>query len=179
MNLLPFVKAELQSSNTRKDHPFRYFYFSTLDTYPETRMVVSRGVSQELEVIFYTDSRTPKVDQIRKNDKVSALFYHPAKQLQLRMNGKAHLIDKNDPSYAQHLNMVKSNANWKQDYASQPVPGVPRKDEGTIIYGNTIHLLVIKIEPIELDIVLLGEQQHHRSKCTLKNGVWEETGVVP
>nr|MCH9659806.1 hypothetical protein [Bacteroidota bacterium] len=69
MNLLPFAKAELLLSNTQKEHPFKYANLSTFGEYPETRMVVNRGVLSDLEVTFFTDSRTPKVAQIRENKK--------------------------------------------------------------------------------------------------------------
>ena len=179
MNLLPSTKAEFQLSNTEKRHPFRYFYLSTFGDYPETRTVVSRGITNDLEITFFTDSRTPKVEQIQKNPKVSALFYHPNKQLQIRLYGKASLITRRDPGYDGYLKQVKSNADWTKDYASLNVPGVPKKDEGTIIYGNTMNLTVVKIEPIKLDILLLGSKQHHRSKCKLVEGIWAETVVVP
>jgi len=179
MNLLPYTKAEFQLSNTEKGHPFRYFYLSTFGEFPETRTVVSRGISDELKITFFTDSRTPKVEQIRENSKVSALFYHPGKQLQIRLYGTASLLTRRDEGYHIYHQQVMSNADWTKDYASVNVPGAPKKDEGTIIYGNTINLTVVKIQPIKLDIVLLGSKQHHRSKCKLVEGIWTETVVVP
>lgn len=179
MNLLPYTRAELLQSNTKKGHPFHYFYFSTLGEYPETRMVVNRGISQDLEITFFTDSRTPKVEQIRENSKVSAVFYHPLKQLQVRIYGTASLMTRKDTGYEVYLKQVLENANWTKDYASEYIPGTPKKDEGTLIYGNTMNLVVVKMQPVKLDMVLLGEKQHHRSKCELVRGIWTETVVVP
>lgn len=179
MNLLPYTKAEFQLSNTEKGHPFRYFYLSTFGEFPETRTVVSRGISNELKITFFTDSRTPKVEQIQDNAKVSALFYHPGKQLQIRLYGTASLLTRRDEGYDAYHKQVMSNADWTKDYTSVNVPGAPKKDEGTIIYGNTINLTVVKIQPIKLDIVLLGSKQHHRSKCKLVEDIWTETVVVP
>ncbi len=179
MNLFPFARAEFQLSNTERNHPFHHFYFSSFGEYPETRVVVNRGISEDLEITFFTDSRTPKVQQIQKYSNVSALFYHQSKQFQVRVYGTASLITKDDPGYAPYHKQVISNADWTRDYSSIQIPGVPRKDEGTIIYGTTINLIVVKIMPVKLDIVLLGATQHHRSKCNLINGVWEETVVVP
>jgi hypothetical protein len=179
MNLLPYAKAEMQLSTTETGHPFRYFYLSTFGAYPETRMVVNRGATQDLEITFFTDSRTPKVEQIRENPKVSALFYHPNKRLQVRLYGTASLITRRDVGYDSYLKQVMSNADWTKDYGSVNIPGAPKKDEATIIYGNTINLTVVKIQPIKLDIVLLGVKQHHRSKCKLVQGMWTETVVVP
>lgn len=179
MNLLPFVKAELLLSNTEKEHPFRFLYLSTIGEFPETRMVVNRGVSNDLELTFFTDSRTPKVEQIRENAKVSALFYHPTKQLQVRFYGTASLITRKDTGFDAYQKLVLANADWTKDYASINIPGVPKKDEGTIIYGSNMNLTVVKIKAVKLDIVLLGAKQHHRSKCKLVEGMWAETVVVP
>jgi len=179
MNLLSFAKAEFQLSNKERGHPFHHCYFSTFGEYPETRMVVNRAVSRDLEVTFFTDSRTPKVDQIRENERVSALFYHPGIQLQVRLYGTASLITRKDTSYTRYLKKVMSNADWTKDYTALNIPGAPKKDEGTIIYGSTINLLVVKIKPVHLDIVLLGSKQHHRSKCKLVGEIWTETEVVP
>ncbi|MEL6812988.1 MAG: pyridoxamine 5'-phosphate oxidase family protein [Bacteroidota bacterium] len=180
MKLLAFTKAELLLSNTEKGHPFRYFYLSTFGEFPETRTVVNRGVSDELEITFFTDSRTPKVEQMKQNNKVSALFYHPDKQLQLRLYGEATILTRRDErAYAPYLKQVLSNADWTKDYGSVHIPGTPKKDEGTIIYGNTINLNVIKIKPVHLDIVLLGVEKHHRSKCKLVENMWTEKEVVP
>jgi len=179
MKLLAFTKAELLLSNTQKGHPFHYAYLSTFGEYPETRMVVNRGVSQDLELTFFTDSRTPKVRQIENDKKVSVLFYHSKKQLQIRVYGEAQIIGRKDFGYSAYLQQVQRNADWTKDYAANSIPGTPRKDEGALIYGNDIFLNVIKVKPKKLDIVLLGAQQHRRSKCELIEGIWAETVVVP
>lgn len=179
MNLLPFAKAELLLSNTQKEHPFKYANLSTFGEYPETRMVVNRGVLSDLEVTFFTDSRTPKVAQIRENKKVSILFYHPKKQLQIRLYGEARIITHRDAGFNSYLTQVKKRADWTKDYTTAHIPGTPKKDEGTIIYGNNINLNVIKVAPVSLDLVLLGADSHYRSKCHLVAGIWTETEVIP
>ena len=79
MELFKLAKAELLRSNADRRHPFLYFTLATFGQYPEARTVVKRHAGQDLSLLFFTDSRKHKVRQIKKNAKVSALFYHPNK----------------------------------------------------------------------------------------------------
>lgn len=178
MELLTIAKAELLRSNNDAEHPFRYLYFGTFGHYPEIRTVVNREVTNDLSVIFFTDSRTPKIQQIQNDPNVSAMFYHPLKQLQIRMKGKARLIDEDHSAYPGYFQQVQQGLT-KKDYSSMGIPGTPSKDESEIIYGDTIHLMVVKIVPAELDIVQLGQERHYRSRYVKNDMLWIETKLVP
>ena len=178
MELLTIAKAELLRSNADQDHPFRYFCFGTQGDFPELRTVVKREVLEDLSVVFFTDSRTPKVQQIQMEPKVSALFYHPLKQLQIRIKGSARLIDEEHQAYPKYFQQVQQGL-AKKDYSSLGIPGTPSKDESEIIYGDTIHLMVVKIIPQEFDIVQLGQDRHYRSRYRKNDMIWIETKLVP
>lgn len=178
MDLLTLTKAELKCSERDKDHPFRYFFLATQDRFPQVRTVVKRGLDDRLSITFFTDSRTKKVREIRQNDLVSALFYHPQKQLQVRLNGKATVVPEDSLEYARHFNEIK-NGPHKKDYTTLESPGSPRLDESEIIYGETINLMVIKIVAYDLDVVQLGKMNHHRSHYKRDGNLWIETKLVP
>ena len=56
------------------------------------RTVILRQLKiPERILICYTDARAPKTQQISLCDKVSWLFYHPEKKIQLRIAGRAQL----------------------------------------------------------------------------------------
>ncbi len=56
------------------------------------RTVILRHFSQpERVLICYTDARATKVGDIINSDRVSWLFYHPKKRIQLRISGRATL----------------------------------------------------------------------------------------
>ncbi len=178
MDLLTLTKAELKRSENDLDHPFRYFFLATHDRFPQVRTVVKRDLDDRLAITFFTDSRTRKVREINQNDLVSALFYHPQKKLQVRLNGKASILAEDSLQYAGYFNQVQSGPH-KKDYTTLDSPGSPRLDEAEIIYGETIHLTVIRIIPHELDVVQLGQLNHHRSHYKRDGQLWIETKLVP
>lgn len=178
MELLTLAKAELKRSEIEKDHPFRCFYFGTHGRYPEMRTVVKRDLDDRLAVTFFTDSRTRKVAEIKENNQVSALFYHPGHRLQIRMTGSGLFVKEGDLAYAAYFQQVSNSVNRK-DYTSMEVPGSPKKDEAEIIYGETLHLSVIRIIPAEIDVVHLGKEEHRRSHYRREGSLWIETKLVP
>lgn len=178
MELFERARAELLQSNTDRHHPFRNFSLATFGLYPEVRTVVARDVSQGLSLLFYTDSRTPKVAQIKEDARVSALFYHPHKKLQVRMKGLAELIGKGDEGYGLLLEQVK-RSNGLKDYSSLRAPGSRVKDTLEVIYGEGIHFMAVRINPLQMDVLQLGREQHQRRGYTLEAGEWEEAILIP
>ena len=178
MELFKLAKAELLRSNADRRHPFLYFTLATFGQYPEARTVVKRHAGQDLSLLFFTDSRTPKVSQIKKNAKVSALFYHPKKKLQVRMKGLAELIGKGDESYDQFLEQIK-NSRALKDYTARQAPGSEVGDESEIVFGEEAHFIAIKIKPAYMDVLRLGREQHERRRYTLEGKNWEEAVLVP
>lgn len=177
MELFKLAKAELLRSNADRKHPFLYFTLATFGLYPEVRTVVKRHIGQGLALMFFTDSRTPKVSQIRENAKVSALFYHPKKKLQVRMNGVAELIGKGHEEYESLLKQVNSANNLK-DYTTLRAPGSVVEDESEIAFGEEAHFLAIRIQPQYIDVLQLGREAHRRRGYSLKEGEWTEAILV-
>ena len=177
MKLFELAKAELLRSNAGSKHPFLYFSLATFGQYPEVRTVVMRKVEQGLSLLFFTDYRTPKVAQIRQNARVSALFYHPEKKLQVKMNGVAELIGKGHEEYGPLLEQVNSGNNLK-DYTTLQAPGSVVKDESEIGFGEKVHFLAIRIQPQYIDVLQLGRECHQRRGYSLEKGEWKESILV-
>ena len=178
MDLFELARTELLRSHESQRHPFLYFSLATFGHYPEARTVVNRKVSRELDILFFTDSRSQKVAQIRKNPRVTALFYHPKKKLQVRVRGVANFIDKGDKGYYQLLERIKKAGNAK-DYTTLQAPGSTVEEESDIAFGNEIYFLAIRIKPDDIDVLQLGKEQHNRRCYTLKKGQWEEAVLTP
>ncbi|MEH0157872.1 pyridoxamine 5'-phosphate oxidase family protein [Limibacter armeniacum] len=179
--LLNLAREELFRSNVDYKHPFRFFTFGTVDAdtgFPEIRTVVKREVTQKLEFFFYTDTRSPKVRQVQKNGNVSALFYHPKKQLQVRVKGVADVVDKESPLYKEHFKKLKQSGVLK-DYTTAVSPGSPLEDNEEIGFVDKIHFSVIRIQALYLDILKLSQDGHIRALYTKRDGAWEETILVP
>ena len=180
MDLLELARAELLRSNADRKHPFRLMYISTFGEYPEVRTVVKRRINPDLKLTFFTDSRSPKVAQIRNNPKVAALFYHPKKKLQIRLYGHAQLIDEGHGDFNRYLQSVKESPALK-DYTTLQAPGLPLSagTEANALFGDEVHFIAIEIDPEKLDILQLGRESHNRSLYQQIAGEWQEQPLVP
>lgn len=178
MQLLETAKAELFRSNADRKHPFRFFFLATSGSYPELRTVVQRQVDPNLQVLFYTDSRSPKVAQMQQQPEVSALFWHPKKQLQVRLKGAAQFIDASHPEYVDYLARVQQSPSTK-DYRSLQAPGTALGKGEAPAYGAQWHFLAVLIQPHELDVLQLQREQHLRCRYRLQAGHWQEEPLAP
>jgi pyridoxine/pyridoxamine 5'-phosphate oxidase len=179
MDLLALAKSELLRSNADSRHPFRFFYLATQGVYPEVRTVVKRDFSSlDWSVLFYTDARTPKVQQMRQAPEVSALFYHPKKQLQLRLKGEVELIGPGHKAYSDYIEKVKQSPAVK-DYNSLQPPGTEIAGHESPGSGEELHFLAIRIRPVLLDILQLGKEQHLRMAYSREQEQWVSKRLVP
>lgn len=179
LNLLDLAKQELIHSNVDKKHPFRYFVLASFGIYPEVRTVVKRKIDTDFNIIFFTDSRSKKVNDIRENNKVSALFYHPKKQLQIRVKGQARFVQKEEAEFLEYFNMVEQSPS-KQDYTTLEAPATKLKEDETILYGDILYFLAIKIIPQEIEILLLDREGHQRILYTQNTEKdWMPQSLVP
>ena len=78
-------------------HPFRTFSLASIDEkMPSLRTVVLRDFSIDSRFLdCHSDLRSPKVDELKKNNKFSALFYSTEKKIQLRFKGEVEIFHKN------------------------------------------------------------------------------------
>ena len=86
------IIGELKGGVTDPNHPFKFGTLATLGlgNLPRLRTIRIRDFDpQNMRLTFYTDSRSKKILHIKENNKVSLLFYHPKKLLQLRLEGLA------------------------------------------------------------------------------------------
>ena len=180
MDLLELAKTELLRSNVDRKHPFRLLYLSTWGVYPEVRTVVKRKIDSDLNLTFFTDSRSPKVEQIRNNSKVSALFYHPKKKLQIRLYGQAILIDEGHGDFDRYLQTIKQSPSLK-DYTTIQAPGssLPQEEEAVGLFGEEVYFLAVEIHAQKLDVLQLGKESHQRSIFIRQEDEWLEQPLVP
>ncbi|MCA9191161.1 MAG: pyridoxamine 5'-phosphate oxidase family protein [Planctomycetales bacterium] len=72
-------------------HPWLYSAFCTLEIdSPQSRVVVLRSVDRDQRVIrFFTDLRSPKIQNILENPKISWLLFDATSLIQVRLQGEA------------------------------------------------------------------------------------------
>lgn len=177
--LLKELTTELQLGITEKGHPFRCFALGSLGLKDHVglRTVVLREVSEDLRLTFYTDNRSPKMTEIQQNDSVSALFYHPEKNWQLRIKGNAEiegnrvLLDDIWENLPQHS---------KKDYTTATAPGslLGGMDELTYLDAKN-HFSMVHIVPTFIDFLKLGNSHHTRIQFSQVDGDWKGAFKVP
>ena len=180
MNLLEVAKQELIRSNRDYRHPFNLMTLATIDAktgYPKVRTVVMRHIDSLLNVLFYSDSRSPKVAQIEKNNLTSLIWYHPKRKLQVRMDCIAHIVEEKSQLYKDHLLKVKHSKSVL-DYKSSLAPGTELNGL-EVKHRDEIHFSLIQLNPTLIDILQLSNEGHQRSLYINANEQWQESLLVP
>lgn len=109
-----FLRQELFGAAGTNRHPFHLFTLANTNAFgaPEIRTVVLRRfLGFEREVWFHTDLRSPKVDQLRRDSRVSLLWYDPQSRVQIRIPGSAklhHLDEKAKLAWDKSLPMSRA-----------------------------------------------------------------------
>lgn len=167
---------ELKFGYLKKKHPFRYFCLSTFgEDYPESRTVVLRDVAAKNELIIFTDTRSSKISQLRCNPNTSALFYHPKKLLQLKINGTLELILSGD-EYENYKSRVQGNS--IKDYLTSQPPGSKIKQPDEVTYQEKMYFALLKLVPHEVEILQLKRPNHIRCRFE-KVDNWKGKFITP
>ena len=173
------LKDELHKSIVQKKHPFRYFTFATLgqENKPRLRTVVLRKITKDFTLTFYTDARSKKITHIKDNNRVSLLFYHPKKLLQLQIEGVATIID-DKTKLKDSWNGVQPNS--KKDYTTYRAPGSPIDNPDNVSYlEDENYFCQVEITPLIIEYLRLKRPNHLRIRYSKTNTDWEGQILVP
>lgn len=170
------LQADLRRSVVDNKHPWRYY---TLATYEiangaDARTVVNRAVTEDFQLVIFTDSRVNKVRQLRQDDRATLLFYHPKRRTQLRIKCRAQVITEGDL-----YNNYKSSlgAHSKNDYNTSEAPGTAIDDY--ISRDDDLHFAVVIFSPYEVDYLQLSREGHSRAVFKEKGSRWTGDVVIP
>lgn len=176
--LLDDCKGELVNGYVQRGHPFRYFTLSTISNHkPRQRTVVLRKLASDFTLLFYTDARSQKVQDITKNANVSVLFYDPKKLMQVKLEGKAKII----------TDVNELNSYWKaipessrNDYITKLPPSSNIQNPDHIVYEtDQPHFAAIEIVPESIEYLQLKRPNHQRVVFTKQNEEWKGQFLVP
>ncbi|NJB70529.1 pyridoxine/pyridoxamine 5'-phosphate oxidase [Saonia flava] len=173
------LKEELKAGVSVKGHPFRFFTLGTvgLERMARLRTVVLRELTPELQLIFYTDRRSKKILHIKENNRVSLLFYHPEKLLQLKIEGIASIFTSDDKKKKVWQNL---NAKSKKAYTSSMAPGSSITNFNEIEYLKKEDFFCwVEVEPFKIEYLKLSEPHHTRIRFSRMDTDWESEFLVP
>ena len=169
---------ELQRGSLDLKHPFRYLTLaSTGKQFPQVRTVVLRQFTADLEFLVYTDVRSSKVQELLEAPRASLLFYHPKKQVQVRVKALA-TIHVADERALEHWKRVSENR--RVDYQSKLGPGT-RIESPTVGWESSselAHFSVLKFSPLSIEVLQLAREGHARIQFDLASG-WQGAWLVP
>lgn len=173
------LQEELRKGATEKGHPFRYCTLATvgLDNIARLRTIVLRKATDELMLTFFTDKRSKKITHIKENKKVSLLFYHPEKLMQVRIEGLAMV---NNDFKSRKLLWDAIPEASKKDYTTSESPGKEIKDPDVVDYlQDEDHFCVVEIYPFKIEYLKLKRPNHIRVRYSKENSDWEGQFLVP
>lgn len=158
------IWPDLGRAAVDKRHPFRYPVLGTLGLESaELRTIVLRDLDYAAKKLyFFTDSRSPKVEQLKQQDTASLLFYHHKRKVQLRIKGQCKRHHQNELSQ-QYLARLPEEQT--RDYRSLRAPGA-MPGPGGLIEDPTIHFMVLEIRVSAIDFLQLKAKGHQRFHLT-------------
>jgi len=173
------LRLELEKGSSEKGHPFRFCTLATvgLDRMARLRTVVLRHLGKDLALTFYTDKRSKKVLHIKENRNVSLLFYHPGKQLQLRMEGVGVVIK--DPERLKGL-WKGLEKRHRKDYTTSLAPGSILEKPETLEYlQDENYFCALEVHPFKIEYLKLKKPDHLRIRFSRLENDWKREFLVP
>lgn len=173
------LQDELQKGTSKKGHPFRYATLATvgLGTAARLRTIVLRRITDDFQLVFYTDRRSKKIVHIKENNTVSLLFYHPKKLLQLKIEGRASIVSDAD-ELKRYWSGVQPES--RKDYTTVSAPGSPISNPDNVEYlEEKNYFCIVEIKPFKIEYLKLKRPNHLRILFTEEDEEWNGQFLVP
>ena len=173
---------DLERATLERKHPFRTCYLATteVDNVPAQRTVVLRKVLSKNKLLIYTDYRSPKLQEIKQQNQISLLFYHPERQIQVRFQAIAKIHHQDTMCLVEWNKLSDYN---KKDYQTDLPPGSDILNSEEELSHNpefdSNFFSIISIEPFKVDVLQLNSVEHKRMVGQLENGEWVGRRVIP
>lgn len=153
-----------------------------LDGSPTVRTVVLRRFDRDdRTLIFHTDIRSPKVEELRRDDRIMWHFYDAAARLQLRITGRA-TIHSNDAIADRQWNESRPQSRNCYFQAAGPTTVVKRFDQiGEPVKDGRPHFAAVATKFTTIDRLLLHHAGHRRIRFEFDEAkqAWQSDWLAP
>lgn len=169
----PQIWKELGRATQDRHHEWRTPVLATVGDGdgPDARTVVLRQVLAEPQQLgFYTDSRSPKVGQLRHQPQALLVFWSKRLGWQLRVKLRMSVVDQGPQVQAVWQGLKQSAA--AGDYLSNSPPGAPLPPQGLGTEAPTPHLALLQGEVMEMDWLELSRLGHRRARVLAQDWTW-------
>ncbi|CAM8634868.1 PPOX_FMN_cyano, PPOX class probable FMN-dependent enzyme, alr4036 family [Comamonadaceae bacterium] len=169
------IWLELQRAVQDRHHEWRTPVLATVgtDALPQARTVVLRHAdARQTALQFYTDSRSPKIEELEAHPSVALVFWSKRLSWQLRIRAKATVQRTGAEVDAVWTRVSQSPA--AGDYLSAKAPGDLLMDETSpnTSGGSQHHLAVITLQVQDMDWLELARTGHRRAVFTADQWEW-------
>lgn len=178
--ILKRIWSDLAAGVSSARDPFHTPAVSTLGPAgPEVRTVVLRGVNEaERELLFNTDTRSPKYAQLLTEPVLSWLFYDRDRKIQLRASG-ACVLHRDDQLARQSWQAATDNSRWCYTTSSGPSSPVPRPDAIQHDEEGFQYFSVVSCKVERFDWLYLRAGGHLRSQFAWNGSAWDMQWLAP
>jgi pyridoxamine 5'-phosphate oxidase len=166
------IWQELQRATQDRHHEWRTPVVASVDASgaPQARTVVLRHADATTrQLTFYTDTRSPKAEQLRSHTNMAFVFWSKRLNWQLRVRSSATVVSEGAAIDAIWNKLRQSPA--AGDYLSATVPGSPlhaaaeqSQQQGQPDHEPTHHLAVVIADVIDIDWLELARTGHRRAR---------------
>ncbi|MEO9891699.1 pyridoxamine 5'-phosphate oxidase family protein [Aurantibacter sp.] len=173
------VKSLLTAAIRERNHPLKFCVLGTtgLDNTPESRIIGLRDVSEDYAFTLFTDERSNKVSQIKKNPQVSLLFYHPEEKIQIKVKGTATIVK--DENFIKEK-WLEITCNGRKDYTTTEAPGTIIKNNEEITFlKEKNYFCIVKIASETIEYLKLRESSHFKVQFYHAFNGWVSQFLVP
>lgn len=170
---------ELGDGTKKHGHSFRTCSLATSEISGgiRQRTIIFRELTKKKTLIFYTDLRSAKIEQIKKNPHGSVLFYNPSIQLQIFISGKIKIHSENSLWHDHIMNIEGRSIN---DYNTQYAPGKPIKNPIAVARTKDLNFAVLELIPDTIEYLKLRDEPSRiRAIFKLQDQEWNKTFLVP
>ena len=175
------IFSELRKAASKKKHPFKNVVLTTVkEQNPLSRWVIFRKLTIEQNLLVYTDSRSEKIKNLRKNPNCGLLFYNNRQGLQIYFNAVSTIHQKNELTKKYWQGIAGKSS---ENYTTVNPPGSPINsiDKGHITDKdlNDKYFSIIEFIPVNVKILQLSRDGHIRVNFVKINNEWEGSFIVP
>ena len=169
------IWQELERALTERQHSWRYPVLASVDAAgaADARTIVLRDVeAAHQRLAFYSDSRSPKVQQLCADPRATLVVWSPTLSWQLRMSVTVEALDNGLDVSSRWARLKLSPA--AQDYLSPLPPGTPIEpwQVADRVRGTREHFCVLWATVKGIDWLELHGDGHRRARFDADGARW-------
>jgi hypothetical protein len=163
---------ELTRATHEREHGWRIMTLATVESgRAEARSVILRETDPAgHRLVFFTDDRSPKLQQIQAHPKGTLLAWCPRLSWQIRL--RVLLTRETDPHLALSRWARLRLSPAAQDYLSPLAPGEPLSEITSEERGSREHFAMVNAQIESLDWLELHPDGHRRAVFDAADGRW-------